>query len=144
MQTIMPWIDTRGIDGRGKLRGGHGRTARGISAYASGQAAEARVAEHYSDRGCEILDRRWRSAAGEVDLIVRDGDAIVFVEVKKAETHDLAAQRLSRRQMDRICNTALLYTGRLPSGSLTEMRFDAALVDLSGRVDIIENAFGAN
>ncbi|WP_369694530.1 YraN family protein [Paracoccus solventivorans] len=139
MQMIMPWLETR--------HGGtasHARVARGISAYASGHAAETRVAELYADRGCEILERRWRSPAGEVDLILRDGDAIVFVEVKKSGTHDLAAERLSRRQMDRICMAALLYTERFPTGSLTEMRFDAALVDGCGRVDIIENAFGAN
>ena len=139
MQTIMPWLDRRQTG-----RTTSARVARGISAYASGQAAEARVAELYAGRGCEILERRWRSAAGEIDLILRDGDAVVFVEVKKSGTHDLAAQRLSRRQMDRICMAALLYTERFPTGSLTEMRFDAALVDACGRVDIIENAFGAN
>jgi len=139
MQMIMPWLE-----GRQSGRASHARVARGVSAYASGQAAEARTAELYAERGCEILERRWRSAAGEVDLILRDGDAIVFVEVKKSGTHDLAAQRLSRRQMDRICTAALLYAERFPTGSLTEMRFDAALVDGCGRVDIIENAFGAN
>lgn len=139
MQMIMPWLEGRPTGGSG-----HARVARGMSAHASGQAAEARVAELYADRGCEILERRWRSAAGEIDLILRDGEAIVFVEVKKSGTHDLAAQRLSRRQMDRICTAALLYIERFSTGSLTEMRFDAALVDACGRVEIIENAFGAN
>jgi len=141
MTTLMPWIDAARPLTR---RSSHGRVARGISAHASGHAAEGVVAERYADRGCEILERCWRSAAGEVDLILRDGEAIVFVEVKKSGTHDIAAQRISRRQMDRICQAALLYTDRLPSGSLTELRFDAALVDASGRVEIIENAFGLN
>ena len=44
--------------------------------------------------------------------------------------------------MDRICQAALLYTDRLPSGAWTELRFDAALVDRAGRVEIVENAFG--
>jgi len=139
MATIMPWIDARASS-----RPSHTRVARGIAAYASGHAAERRVAEQYADRGGEILERCWRSAAGEVDLILREGDTIVFVEVKKAETHDLAAQRISRRQMDRICQTALLFTDRLSTGSLTDMRFDAALVDATGRVEIVENAFGLN
>ena len=77
-------------------------------------------------------------------MILRDGEAVVFVEVKKSETHDIAAQRISRRQMDRICQAALLYTDRLPTGGLTELRFDAALVDADGRVQIVENAFGLN
>ncbi|MBB1497192.1 YraN family protein [Paracoccus sp. MC1862] len=137
----MPWTDAARPAPR---RSAHGRVARGIAAQASGHAAERLVADRYAGRGCEILERCWRSPAGEVDLILRDGAAIVFVEVKKSGTHDIAAQRISRRQMDRICRAALLYSDRLPGGSLTEMRFDAALVDASGRVEIVENAFGLN
>ena len=70
--------------------------------------------------------------------------------VDPASGHDapadvaIAAGRISRRQMDRICQAALLFTDRLPAGSLTELRFDAALVDAAGRVEIVENAFGLN
>lgn len=120
------------------------RAARGLSAYASGHAAEDLAARSYEERNCITLERCWRSPAGEVDLILRDGDQVVFVEVKRAETHDAAAHRLSRRQMDRICQAALIYADLLPQGSLTEMRFDAALVDAQGRVEILENAFGLN
>ena len=141
MTTIMPWTKAAGSAPR---RPAHGRIARGVAAHASGHAAERQVAECYARRGCEILERCWRSPAGEVDLILRDGEAVVFVEVKKSETHDIAAQRISRRQMDRICQAALLYTDRLPTGGLTELRFDAALVDADGRVQIVENAFGLN
>lgn len=141
MTTIMPWVEAARPAPR---RSSHGRVARGIAAHASGHAAERLVADHYADRGCEILECCWRSAAGEVDLILRDGATVVFVEVKKSDSHDIAAQRISRRQMDRICQAALLYTDRLPMGALTELRFDAALVDAGGRVEIVENAFGLN
>lgn len=139
MTTITPWTEPARPAPR---RPAHSRVARGVSAHASGHAAEGLVAGHYAARGGEILERCWRSPAGEVDLILRDGDTIVFVEVKKSDTHDIAAARISRRQMDRICRAALLYTDRLPSGALTELRFDAALVDRAGRVEIVENAFG--
>ena len=139
--TIMPWIEAERPASR---RPSHSRVARGVAAHASGHAAERRVAECYARRGYEILERCWRSPAGEVDLILRDGATVVFVEVKKSETHDIAAQRILRRQMDRICQAALLYTDRLPRGGLTELRFDAALVDAGGRVEIVENAFGLN
>lgn len=132
----LPWQQGRA--------GASGRAARGLSAHAAGHAAEARVAAAYEDRDCVILERCWRSPAGEVDLVLRDGAQIVFVEVKRAETHDAAAYRLSRRQMDRICNAALLYVERFPAGALTDLRFDAALVDASGSVRIVENAFGSN
>ena len=120
------------------------RAARGLSSHAAGHAAEDLAARAYADRDCDILERCWRSPAGEVDLILKDGDQVVFVEVKRAETHDAAAHRLSRRQMDRICQAALIYADRLPRGSLTDMRFDAALVDAQGRVEILQNAFGLN
>lgn len=140
MQTLMPWtqVPRPGPDLSGQ------RAARGLAAHASGHSAERRVAAEYEGRGCVVLESCWRSAAGEVDLILRDGDQIVFVEVKKADTHDAAAQRLSRRQMDRICMAAMLYADGQPAGSLTDIRFDAALVDAQARVEILENAFGLN
>jgi putative endonuclease len=85
---------------------------------------------------------RWRGAAGEIDLVVREGARVVFVEVKAARSFDSAAQRLGRRQMDRLCAAAEEFVGQEPAGLLTEMRFDLALVDGSGRVRVIENAFG--
>lgn len=139
MQSITPW----------RTAAPHGlqsaaRVARGIASHASGHKAEDIAAAHYADRGCEVLERCWRSAAGEVDLILQDGAVVVFVEVKKAGSFDAAAARLSRKQMDRICSAALIYADRLEAGSLTEMRFDAALVDAAGDVQVIENAFGLN
>lgn len=139
-QTVMPWLQPAVSIAGPTAR----RAARGLGAWASGHAAEDRVAAVYADRGAEILERCWRSAAGEVDLVLRDGDYVVFVEVKRAETHDVAATRLSRRQMDRICQAALIYADRLPTGALTNIRFDAALVDARNRVEILENAFGLN
>lgn len=114
------------------------RTSRGALAYASGHAAEDQIASRYQMAGCDILARRWRGAAGEIDLIVRDGETIVFVEVKKAATLSDAAERLGRRQMDRICLAACEYCGLD-----ADMRFDAALVDDLGRVELLHNAFGA-
>lgn len=120
------------------------RRQRGRLACRSGRMAEEAVALRYEARGCDLLESRWRGPAGEIDLIVRDGDELVFVEVKKSATHDLAALRLDRRQMDRICLSALDYAGRLEGGRPLAMRFDAALVDDLGRIDVIENAFGMN
>lgn len=126
---------------RAKPRG-TARVARGISAHAAGVTAETRVAERYVDGGCELLAQRWRGLSGEIDLILRDESTVIFVEVKKSATIDMAAERLSRRQMDRICGAALEYCDTLPTGSLTEMRFDAALMDDAGQIEILENAFG--
>ncbi|MBO1901168.1 YraN family protein [Leucobacter weissii] len=50
---------------------------------ALGARGEAIAAAYLEDRGCRVLERNWRNGgAGELDLIVRDGDAVVAVEVK--------------------------------------------------------------
>lgn len=120
------------------------RARRGALAYAAGQAAEESAARHYADRGLTIAHRRWRGPGGEVDLVVRDGAAVVFVEVKRAATLDAAAHRLRPAQVARLCASAEAFCGAEPAGSLTPMRFDLALVDALGRVSVIENAFGAD
>ncbi len=117
------------------------QTIRSQTNYHAGLAAEDIVARDYQRRGQQVACQRWRGQGGEIDLIIREGDRLVFTEVKKSRTHDLAAQRLSRRQMDRLCNAASEFVAGEPRGQLTEMRFDLATVDQAGTVRIIENAF---
>ena len=114
----------------------------GAVGYHAGLVAEDIVASDYARRGRPVAHRRWRGSGGEIDLIAREGDRVVFVEVKKSKTFDMAALRLGRRQMDRICSAALEFLAGEPRGQLTEMRFDLALVDGRGATRIIENAFG--
>ena len=89
-----------------------------------------------------IARRRWRGAGGEIDLITRDGDDLVFVEVKQSRNFARAAERLSRRQMARIYASAEQFLAGEPNGQLTNVRFDVALVNDMGGFQIIENAFG--
>ncbi|QRZ13985.1 YraN family protein [Paracoccus methylovorus] len=124
--------------------GSDSKARQGALAYSAGRFAEESVAREYRQRGYEVMAERWRGRGGEIDLILRKDDEYVFVEVKKSRLHDWAAERINARQIARICNSALEYCGRLPAGLLTAMRFDAALVDQFGRVDIIESAFGVN
>ncbi|WP_234984143.1 YraN family protein [Roseivivax jejudonensis] len=116
--------------------------ARRAVTYEAGRAAEATIASEYERRGYAIAQRRWRGAGGEVDLIARDGDGLIFVEVKKSRSFARAAERLSRRQMDRLCASAAEFCSTEPRGQLTDIRFDVALVDERGEVRVIENAFG--
>ena len=120
------------------------RVQRGRVAHSAGTMGESSAARVYADRGYALVAERWRGKGGEIDLILFKDDEYVFVEVKKAKFHDWAAERIGHRQVMRICNAALEFCGRLSTGLLTAMRFDAALVDQYGRVEIRENAFGAN
>lgn len=113
----------------------------GSVSYHAGRVAEDIVANAYLKRGHTLAGRRWRGQGGEVDLIMRDGDGIVFVEVKKSRDFARAAMHLSRRQMDRLCAAASEFVAGEPLGQLTEMRFDLALVNGQGAVQVIENAF---
>jgi putative endonuclease len=113
----------------------------GHVSYHAGLAAEDIVARDYTARAHQVAARRWRGNSGEIDLIMRDGDRVIFVEVKKSRTFTQAAQRLGRRQMDRLCASAGEFLAGEPRGQLTDMRFDLALVDGRGAVSVIENAF---
>ncbi len=115
----------------------------GLTSYHAGLAAEEAVARHYQAFGMRLCARRWRGAGGEVDLIFeQDGGALIFVEVKKGRSFDAAAHRLGARQMARIRAAASEFLATRPGGRLTEARLDVALVDGSGHVRVIENAFG--
>lgn len=117
------------------------RKARGLTNYLAGHAAEASVARHYEERGIPICARNWRGITGEIDLIGRDGDVVVFVEVKQSRTHDLAATHVSQAQIGRIFATVDEFVAGEPKGLLTDVRIDLALVDDLGRIDVVENAF---
>lgn len=118
------------------------RSHRGNRAHRAGEVAEEIVARHYENRGFTVIERRWRGAGGEIDLILRGPEGLVFVEVKHSATSAAAALRITPRQVERIYASAGQYLEREPQGQLTPMRFDAALVDGSGAVEILENAFG--
>ncbi|MBO6896104.1 MAG: YraN family protein [Shimia sp.] len=112
----------------------------GRSNYLAGQAAEEAVLRHYEARGLTLAKARWRGKAGEVDLILRDGDELVFVEVKHSRSFEGAAARLLPKQVERLMRAAEEFAGGEPKGLLTEMRFDVALVNGQGEVHILENA----
>ena len=115
----------------------------GLVSYHSGIAAETAVARHYAQSGRPVAATRWRGTGGEIDLIARDGAEVIFIEVKAARTHAYAAERVTERQMQRIMSAASEFLAGEPAGQGTLVRFDVALVDGSGQIDIIENAFAA-
>ena len=112
----------------------------GTVSYHAGFAAEESVARHYARAGHAVIARRWRGQGGEIDVITRSGEDTVFVEVKKSDTHAAAAERVSERQVRRLLDCAGEYMGTLPDGMNSPVRFDIALVDATGRIEIIENA----
>jgi putative endonuclease len=118
------------------------RRNRGLRAYLSGCAAEDAALRAYEARGAHLLERRWRGAGGEIDLILREPDTYVFCEVKKAVRFDLALERIRQGQVLRIFSASSEYLGQTPEGQLAPVRFDLVLVNAMGELRLMENAFG--
>jgi len=111
-----------------------------MSRYLNGLAAEDAAERWYVERGAEPVAKRWRSAAGEIDLILRDNGILVFVEVKMRKSVETAAYAISGRQWARITAAAEAYLAQNTLSLNTDLRFDAALLDRHGHIEIIQNA----
>ena len=103
---------------------------------------EEKAACYLKDRGLEIIERNVRSRSGEIDIIARDEDAFVFIEVKyrsgdgagdPAEAVGPLKQKTIRRQ-------ALYWMAKKGLDDLTPCRFD--VVSIAGtKIRWIKNAF---
>jgi putative endonuclease len=106
-----------------------------------GMQAELRAAEYLGALGYEVLERNFRAKCGELDLVARDGDTVVFVEVR-ARNHPgygSAAESIGPRKRRRLVNAAKLYA--LYRRLDCPMRFDVIGVE-PGRIEHIADAFG--
>ena len=116
------------------------RGHRGARNHLAGLAAEDAVLRTLLARGLTLDHRRWRCRAGEIDLILRDGGEYVVVEVKASQTFDDAMARITPAQVRRLYKAAEHFLAQCPEGPFACVRFDAALVDGAGRVEIVESA----
>ena len=85
---------------------------------ARGQWAEEAAARHLTERlGWRLLERNVRLAGGEIDLILRDGRRVVFVEVKARRGRDAAAAVTADKRR-RVARAAALWLARkgMPPG----------------------------
>jgi len=115
----------------------------GSVSYHAGLCAESIVERLYLDRGYAIAARRYQTRHGELDLIAQKDAQLIFIEVKKSATHARAAERVSARQMKRLFDCASVFLAGQPRGQDSDSRFDVALVDATGKVEIVENALAA-
>jgi putative endonuclease len=102
--------------------------AKRLAAFKLGVSAEGRAALLLAAKGYRELARRWRSPVGEVDLVVRRGRTLVFVEVKARPRIDDAAWSVLPRQKRRIVAAAEAWLAAHPEHAGYDIRFDAVLV----------------
>ncbi len=107
-----------------------------------GAEAEDRAAEYLQGQGLRLLERNWRCRFGELDLVMRDGDTLVFVEVRERRRSDFggAAESITAAKRGRLLRAADLYLMRNRCRGVC--RFDAVLIE-GGQLSWLRNAFGA-
>lgn len=69
-----------------------------------GRFGEAYAARYLAEQGMQVLDRNWRCSAGEIDLVLRDGDVLVVCEVKtrSSEAFGSALEAVTERKAARL------------------------------------------
>ena len=114
---------------------------------ALGKLGEDLAVRELECRGYEILARRYRTRAGEIDVIARDGPATVFVEVKAREDLEFgdgteAVRRWKQRRMTRVAIDFAARNGLID----TPCRFDVVSIHFAPEgpvVEVYRNAFDA-
>ncbi|MEN6356602.1 MAG: YraN family protein [Armatimonadota bacterium] len=113
-----------------------------------GRSAEIAAAAELGSRGYRIIASNYRCRQGEIDLITRDGDCLVFVEVRcrRTDEYGTPAESVTLAKQQKLIITARHYLQESNLGDC-ECRFD--VVEVSSRdgklhvSDIIQNAFSA-
>ena len=113
----------------------------GTGAKNTGQRAEAAALAHLAANGLKLQHRNYRCRGGEIDLVMRDGDTTVFVEVRfrRSARFGTPEATVDRRKQSRLVRAARHYLGQ---HGLVTCRFD--VVGITGeppRIHWIRNAF---
>jgi len=110
-----------------------------------GRLGEDLARERLKDLGYRILKTNYRCPLGEIDLVARDGDFLVFVEIKTRKNESLGQvkEAVTRRKQTQLSKVALAY---MKSNNLwgSKARFDVVaigLIDGKREIEIIRNAF---
>jgi putative endonuclease len=115
---------------------------------AAGAAFEQRACDELERAGLQLLVRNYSTRYGELDLVMRHGDTIVFVEVRhrlRAGFGDAAASITAGKQ-NRLIQTAQLWLAAHPQHAQRTCRFDVVSYDgpaESARMNWLQGAFEA-
>ncbi len=93
-----------------------------------------------------VIERNFHCRAGEIDLIMRDGDCLVFVEVRyrRSDRYGSPAESVAARKQARLLTTAQYYLQTHPAQRERPMRFDVVAVRPSPQglhIEWISDAF---
>lgn len=104
---------------------------------ALGSAGEEAAASHLVSRGWRLIERNARTRYGEIDIVARDGGALVFLEVKARRgageaTAELALESVGAKKQIQIRRLARSWLAeQRAEGGFTEIRFDVIGVSVN-------------
>lgn len=115
---------------------------------ATGAQFEERARRDLERSGLRLLAQNYTTRHGELDLVMRDREAIVFVEVRQraARGHGGAAASITRSKRDKLMRTASLWLADHPQHAQRTCRFDVVSYDGTGdgaRMQWLRGAFEA-
>lgn len=107
-----------------------------------GAAAEDAALRYLQQRGLKLLARNARFKGGELDLVMRDGETLVVVEVRARSSSRFAsaAESIDARKQARIILATQLYLAAHPQHAERALRFDVVAID-DGQPQWIRGAF---
>ena len=116
-----------------------------ITKIITGEKGETIAAAYLKKNGYRILETNFRCSLGEIDIIARDKEDLVFVEVKTRKSLDLGypEQAVGIKKQKKISQLALFYLQK-KNVTNTKARFDVVAVTMSetsNEVKLIKNAF---
>ena len=99
-----------------------------------GRWGENLAANHLAAEGLTIIERNWRCRDGEIDLVARDGETFVFVEVKTRRGRDFGApeEALTPRKAQKLLALGQIYMAEHDLDD-TNWRIDLVAVELDAR-----------
>jgi putative endonuclease len=112
-----------------------------------GRRGEDAAVRRLEELGYRIQDRNVRTPAGEIDIVARDGDCLVFVEVKARRSARFGPPKaaVDRRKQRKLWLCAQHYLKTAGRTTRQRARFDVVSVTAGGgalRVEVLRNAFG--
>ncbi len=101
---------------------------------AQGDAAEERACRHLEGAGFTIVERNFRTKGGEIDIVARKGDVLVFVEVRSLGEPGFGTpeESVTPAKRRRIVLAARRYLSKVTPSSWREARFDVIAIEGSG------------
>lgn len=97
-------------------------------AYQKGIEAEKISAQALQRKGYKILEQRYKTPGGEIDLVALKGRSLVFVEVKAHKNEEQALYAVTEQSRRRIENAALHFIAHNEGYNEFDMRFDVMIV----------------